>query len=377
MRELVKLGHKVYIARPTERQFKQPTNIKESLGAKILSVKTLNIQKTNVVEKGIATLSLEYLFGRAIKKYWGDIKFDLVLYSTPPITFNKVIQSVKSRCGARSYLLLKDIFPQNAVDLQMMSKNSLIYKLFRKKEETLYAISDKIGCMSPANVQYVIDNNPSVNPAKVEVCPNSITLPAPSPISDGVKTELKQKLSIPTDKTLFIYGGNLGKPQGIDFLIKVVAENEHNHDSFIMIVGSGTEFGKIQNWFNEHNPQNAKLMSALPKAEYDKLIKTADVGLIFLDPRFTIPNYPSRLLAYQENHMPILMATDVNTDIGSIAESNGYGLWSKSGDIDTFMQHMKKLSSDYALRQSMGEAGYTFLCNNYLTEHAISKILKA
>jgi hypothetical protein len=43
MRELVKLGHKVYIARPTERQFKQPTNIKESLGAKILSVKTLNI----------------------------------------------------------------------------------------------------------------------------------------------------------------------------------------------------------------------------------------------------------------------------------------------------------------------------------------------
>jgi len=81
----------------------------------------------------------------------------------------------------------------------------------------------------------------------------------------------------------------LGKPQGIDFLIKIVAENEHNYDSFIMIVGSGTEFGKIQNWFNEHNPQNAKLMSALPKAEYDKLIKTADVGLIFLDPRFTIP----------------------------------------------------------------------------------------
>jgi glycosyltransferase involved in cell wall biosynthesis len=71
------------------------------------------------------------------------------------------------------------------------------------------------------------------------------------------------------------------------------------------------------------------------------------------------------------------MATDVNTDIGSIAESNGYGFWCKSGDIDTFMQHLKKLSSDSALRQSMGEAGYNFLCNNYLTEHTISKILNA
>jgi hypothetical protein len=38
---------------------------------------------------------------------------------------------------------------------------------------------------------------------------------------------------------------------------------------------------------------------------------------------------------------------------------------------------MKKLSSDSALRQSMGEAGYTFLCNNYLIEHTISKILNA
>jgi glycosyltransferase involved in cell wall biosynthesis len=118
-------------------------------------------------------------------------------------------------------------------------------------------------------------------------------------------------------------------------------------------------------------------MSALPKAEYDKLIRTADVGLIFLDPRFTIPNYPSRLLAYQENHMPILMATDVNTDIGSIAEANGYGFWCESGDISTFMQHMRKLSNDSVLRKSMGEVGYNYLCNNYLTEHTISKILKA
>jgi glycosyltransferase involved in cell wall biosynthesis len=377
MREFVRLGHSVYIARPAERQFKQNTHIIEGENYAILAIKTLNIQKTNLIEKGLGTLSLEWLFKRAINKYWGDIKFDLVLYSTPPITFNNVIQSVKKRCNARTYLLLKDIFPQNAVDLQMFSKDSSIYKFFRKKEEQLYEISDKIGCMSPANIQYVLDNNPSVNPAKVELCPNSIELVDQEPLSDELKVKLKQKLGIPIDKTLFIYGGNLGKPQGIDFLIKVIAENEHNEDAFIMIVGSGTEFGKIQSWFNENHPRNAKLMSALPKAEYDNLIKTADVGLIFLDPRFKIPNYPSRLLSYLENKMPILMATDINTDIGSIAEANGYGLWCESGNTATFMQHMKKLTSDLELRQSMGEAGYNYLCNNYLIEHTINKIMKA
>ena len=65
------------------------------------------------------------------------------MYSTPPITFADVIAYVKKRDGAKSYLLLKDIFPQNAVDIGMMAKRglkSIIYKLFKKKEEKLYRI---------------------------------------------------------------------------------------------------------------------------------------------------------------------------------------------------------------------------------------------
>jgi glycosyltransferase involved in cell wall biosynthesis len=230
--------------------------------------------------------------------------------------------------------------------------------------------------MSPANVQYVIDNNPRIDPSKVEICPNSIALIEQTKISDDAKSKLKADLGIPIDKTLFIYGGNLGKPQGIDFLIKVIAANEYNDDAFIMVVGSGTEFNKIQRWFNECSPKNAKLVSALPKAEYDNLIRSADVGLIFLDPRFTIPNYPSRLLSYMENKMPILMATDKNTDIGPIAEENGYGFWCESGDDVKFMQYIKKLSGNSELRNLMGDAGYTFLCNNYLVEYSVDKILK-
>lgn len=377
LRELIGRGHKVYVATPAERRLGIKTHLTKSDCAEILSIRTLNIQKTNIVEKGIGTLSLEWLYKRAINKYWKNVRFDLILYSTPPITLNGVIINLKRRYAARTYLLLKDIFPQNAVDLGMFSSNSLLYKFFRKKEETLYAISDKIGCMSPANAQYVLDHNPSVDANKVEICPNSIELVEQNSISDIDHSKVKQKLGIPVDKTLFIYGGNLGKPQGIDFLIRVIAANENNDDSYIMIVGSGTEFGKIQRWFNDNAPKNAKLLSALPKSDYDNLVQVADVGLIFLDPRFTIPNYPSRLLSYMENKMPVLMATDVNTDIGPIAEENGYGLWCKSGDLETFVQHMKRLSSDINLRKLMGESGYKYLCNNYLVGQTVSKIIKA
>lgn len=135
MREFICHGHRVYMVVPAERRFHESTSIKESCGAQILRVKTLNIQKSNVVEKGIGTLLLEMQYQCAIKRYWKDIRFDLILYSTPPITFNRVISSQKKRCKAKSYLLLKDIFPQNAVDLGMFSKRSLIYRLFRKKRK--------------------------------------------------------------------------------------------------------------------------------------------------------------------------------------------------------------------------------------------------
>lgn len=183
----------------------------------ILKIKTLNIQKTNIFEKGVGTLLLETQFDRAIGKYWGKVRFDLMLYSTPPITFNRVIERVKERCGCKSYLLLKDIFPQNAVDLGMFSRYGLLYHFFRKKEKKLYQVSDQIGCMSPANAAYVLSHHPEIDPKKIHINPNSIELRTEQVID---KQATKKKYGLLTDRSVFIYGGNLGKPQGIDFCFK-------------------------------------------------------------------------------------------------------------------------------------------------------------
>ena len=131
-------GHDITIVTPVERRKGITTNFKEKEGVSILQVKTLNIQKTNIIEKGIGTLAIEFQYLSAIKKYLANKRFDLVLYSTPPITFAKVIEFVKKRDNATSYLLLKDIFPQNAVDMKMLKEGSFIHKQFVKKEKKLY-----------------------------------------------------------------------------------------------------------------------------------------------------------------------------------------------------------------------------------------------
>ena len=374
MRKFRDQGHEVYIVSPSERRLKLETKIDKSDGITLLKIKTLNTQKTNVIEKGLSTILIEYQYLASIKKYFSHVQFDLILYSTPPITFTKVINYIKQRDGAISYLLLKDIFPQNAVDLGIIKNGGLIHRYFRHKEKQLYHISDYIGCMSPANVSYVINHNPEVNPKIVEVNPNSIE-PDLSTIYKVEKVSIRTHYHIPLKSTVFIYGGNLGKPQGIDFLLEVLCYNKERQDIFFVIVGFGTEYLKVQSWFIAHNPVNAKLISGLPKAEYDQLIQACDVGLIFLDKRFTIPNFPSRILSYLEFKMPVIAATDKNTDLGIIMEENKFGLWSESGDLRKFNQCINKLGLNHDLNCEMGQRGYEYMQNNYTVLHSSSIVL--
>ena len=377
MRKFRDEGHSVYIIYPNERRSGLPTTLVNENGVQCLGVCTLNVQKINVIEKGIGQLLLESQFKSALKKYFQGVKFDLILYSTPPITFNNVIKYAKKVSGnkAITYLLLKDIFPQNAVDLGMLSKDGIkgiLYKMFRKKEEELYRISDYIGCMSPANVEYVLKHNPSVNRSKVEVAPNSYDIPAISEITD--KEAIRRKYNLPTDKPIFIYGGNMGKPQGIPFLVECMKVVKDREDCHFLLVGDGTECSKLETFVKENNPKSVSVFRRLPKEDYDTLAAACDVGLIFLDYRFSIPNYPSRLLPYLMGKKPIIAATDPNCDTGFIAETNGYGFYCPSNSVEDFAKVVDKmLVSD---RKQMGENAYQYFLSNYTTGHTYNAIVK-
>ncbi|MDX8568447.1 glycosyltransferase family 4 protein [Elizabethkingia sp. HX XZB] len=363
--------HDVTIVSPVERRKKISTNIKQKDGVTILQVKTLNIQKINIIEKGIGTLAIEYQFLSAIKQYLPQKKFDLILYSTPPITFARVIEYIKKRDDAYSYLLLKDIFPQNAVDMKMIKKGSFIYKLFLKKEKRLYEISDTIGCMSPANVNFVLNHNPEISSEKVEVNPNTIE-PVNYNYSTKEKNKIREKYNVPVDKKILVYGGNLGKPQGLDFLLETIYTTKQN-DAFFLIVGDGTEFLKMKLWFETHKPSNAKLLQRLPKEDYDKLLAACDIGLIFLDKNFLIPNFPSRLLSYLEMKMPILAATDPNTDIGTIVEESGCGYKVLAGNQNDMQEKLNKMLKDDLSR--LAENGVKLLYEKYTVSNSYDLII--
>jgi glycosyltransferase involved in cell wall biosynthesis len=365
-------GHEVTIVSPTERKYRNKSRCINEGGVKIINVWTTNIQKTNIIEKGITTLFLEFYYYKAIKKYVNYKDIDLILYSTPPITFTFLIKRLKKAANAKTYLLLKDIFPQNAVDLNLLKCGGILYNYFRKQEKVLYEVSDFIGCMSPANLSYVLENNPEIEKKKLEVNPNSIEVRLNS---FGLESDLYNKYNIPKNKVIFIFGGNLGVPQGIDFLKANIAYCKPINDAFFLIVGDGTEYNDLSHWIQTEGISNALLIKELPKYEYDEVIRLSHVGLIFLNPLFTIPNFPSRILSYMQNYLPVICATDLVTDIGEIAVNNNFGYKCLTSDSEAFFDYVVKLL-DKNLRIIMGKNGFEFLSKEYCVENSYNKIIE-
>ena len=373
LREFVSHRDCVYVLSANEKRNNTPTHLIDKGQCKILRVQTGNIQKTNKIEKGISTITLEKKYLSAIKKYFNEVTFDLVLYSTPPITFYKVIKYIKNKDMAKSYLLLKDIFPQNAVDIGMMRKNGPIYKFFRSMEKRLYSISDFIGCMSPANAKYVIVHNPSLNPDIIHVNPNSVA-PILNSISIEEKNRIRDNFGLPKDKRIFIYGGNLGKPQDIPFIIECLKTQMVKADRFFLISGSGTEYPVIEQFFDSEKPNNMKLMNTLPRDEYSNLVSACDVGMIFLDYRFTIPNFPSRLLSYMEASIPVLACTDPNTDIGCTIVDGKFGWHCISDNVQLFKETVDEICSLPDLSKH-GKSARKYLNEHYLASDSYKTIL--
>jgi glycosyltransferase involved in cell wall biosynthesis len=144
---------------------------------------------------------------------------------------------------------------------------------------------------------------------------------------------------------------------------------------FFFIIGDGTEYNKLNSWYLKSNPQNIKLIKHLPKNEFDEIAKYGQSGLILLDSRFTIPNFPSRLLTYLENKMSVWAATDSSSDIGSIIRMYKIGFWTQSGDLKMFSREVECELNNKNLVYERGKKGFEVIKRNYNCDNSFKLII--
>lgn len=352
IKELARNGHEVCVVAPVEKGAGTRI-VSAGENIRILQAESLPLFGVNLVRKGIANVLLPFVYQRAIDKNLRGEKFDLIITPTPPITLVDVVARMKKRCGAKAYLILRDIFPQNAVDLGFMKKWQPHYLHFRRQEKKLYRVCDKIGCMSQGNIDYIRKHNPDVPAEKLHILENFQAPEERVPATE----DLKAKYGV-GGKFVVIFGGNMGVPQKLENVLALAKACEAEYpDVAFLLVGKGVQQKRIRRLIAEMKLSNTVLHDLIPYQDYQNLVAQCDIGLISLNERFTIPNIPSKTLSYFNLSLPVLASIDAATDYGRLLDEIGAGLWSLAGDVPAFKANFDKLYRDAALRRRMGENG--------------------
>ena len=351
VRECRDRGHSVSLIAGTSDPGK-PLGVNEIEGIKTVYMKLPDQFGAGSAKKALIQLSIPGRMKQILKDGFDDETFDVIAYPTPPITLAPVLKYCKKHYkSAVRYLMLKDIFPQNAVDLKMFSDSGLIYKYYRRLEKQLYAYSDRIGCMSEANVEYIKTHNPDIPDKKLEYFPNTAAV---NDLPGSVSTASSGSLRI-------VFGGNMGRPQDIEGLlrgIKACGERPELDEVFFYFIGDGSESPKIEEFVKNEAPANFTYRHQMPREDYEQLVNNADVGLISLSPDFTIPNFPSRLLAYMQKAKPVLAVVDEATDIDTcITDEARCGYAVNSGDPETFITGIRTLKANRDKLPALGMNG--------------------
>lgn len=365
-------GHEITVVVSEQKKNKKITEMKKERGFDVLRIVTGNYYDVGFIEKGITTLKIPMLMKKGIRKHLGDREFDFILFESPPVTNASLVAWAKKYFNCPSYLMLKDIFPQNAVDLGIFKENSILHHFFKIKEKKLFQTADYIGCMSEGNRQYVINHNTWINTSKVEIFPNTKKL------TNEITTNefpLRERFGISDETCVFLFGGNMGRPQYVDFLCEVIKECKNEKDIYFLFVGRGTDRYKLEKVIKDFSITNALVIENLPRVEYEQLTKECDVGMIVLDPRFSIPNYPSRILSYMEYAKPVIAATDRVTDFKELIEEADCGKWIWSGNVEEFISKVKEMSKSKRLSE-MGLNGRKYIEEKFNIKYSVEILEK-
>lgn len=376
-RKFAKEGHNVYVAALLENKYGKETFLESDDNHQILWIKAGNYFGVNKIVKGITALLLPQYFNANIKKFFKGVSFDLVIYPTPAITLYYTVKLIKRNNPRAKYLLIvKDIFPQNALDISLLKKG-IFYNLFRNIERKIYQISNYLGCMSIKNIEFIADNN-NVPRNKFFILENWSSTLKRNELKDYDLIKIKNKYEL-ENKFVCTFGGNIGPANELEFLIELAKKVEKNklEDIIFIIIGKGIAKNKIEKEINKNNLSCVKMYDFVPTEEYDQLIQASDVGLINLNRNYTIPNIPSKTLNLMRIGKPILAATDANTDYKElITETANCGLWCETGDLDSYYKNLLKLKESSKLRDEFSKNARSYFLNYLTTDKAYENIMK-
>lgn len=344
---LAQQGHRPSVLVPTNEAGAW-VQLEESGGVQVLRVRALRTKDVPLAWRAIAELLLPFVLLRGLRSSTlRHERWEGVIWYSPTIFLGALVRKVKRRNRCRAYLILRDLFPDWAVDAGVMRKG-IAYRFFKWMERFQYRQADVIGVQTPSNEPLVARDAPPT--ARIEVLHNWL---APPKLANSVE-EFAGSRTL-TGRTLFVYAGNMGIAQDLDAFVNLAMRMRERRDAAFVFVGRGSELTRLRKL--AHDLGNLRILDEVDPITLSGLLQQCHVGIIALHPAHTTHNIPGKLVTYLHAGLPVLARVNPENDLVGLVEREAVGLVVRGNDPETLYAHACRLVDEPGLRIRMGEAG--------------------
>ena len=371
-RELVNQGHDVTVITP-HFDIKAPCFVQTDVdGVAVWYFRSGKIKGVGKFTRALNETLLSIKAWSSIDEKVRQDTFDGIIYYSPSIFFGLLVLKLMKRCQCTSYLILRDFFPQWAVDAGLIKAGSVIEKYFRFFEDLSYSAASTIGVMSQKNLDMFNQN--TNNRFHCNILRNWASL---SPYHPGAcMVDFRSKLGL-DNKIIFLYGGNIGYAQDMENLMRLAKGMKKYDKAHFLFVGEGDEVELIQRLAIEWNLKNFSYVPSVNQEHFKAILAQVDVGVFSLSAKHTSHNFPGKLLGYMVQSLPLLGSVNEGNDLIGLVNDSSAGFVSVNGDDDLFLQNSISLYKSLELRRQTGAASYRLLETEFAVAGIASSIIVA
>ena len=363
-------GHEIIVVIPSADS-KLQWLLEEFAGVKVLRLRAPKTKDVSFIRRAFSELLMPFFMWANLRKSPMAIdRLDGVVWYSPSIFHGLLVREIKLASQCKSYLIIRDIFPQWAADMGLMRKRGLIYSFFNAVANYQYSIADTIGVQSPGNLKYfkkwAIHKN-----RRLEVLQNWIRDSRMSQCSiDLSKTTL-------AGRKIFVYAGNMGVAQGVSIFIDLAELLIKRLDIGFLFVGRGDDAIKIKDRIRMRGLSNALFYDEIHPDEIPGLFAQCTAGLVALDPKHKSHNIPGKFLTYMQAGLPVLARINACNDLVNVIQENNVGRVMAAGDQESLrtlaLELFCLIDSDADIKNRCKVLYLTL----FSTELAVKKIINA
>jgi glycosyltransferase involved in cell wall biosynthesis len=342
--ELARQGHAVtvMVASP---ELKEPVFIEDQEGIQVVRLRTQKTKDVNYFRRTIGELMMPFAMLKILRNSrLKDQRWDGIAWYSPTIFLGPLAKALKSQSKCRSYLIVRDIFPEWAVDMGLMRKG-LPYLFFKRIANFQYSVADVIGIQTPGNMVYFSEILHQLSP-RIEILHNWLAKTPLKPCSISINaTPL-------AGRKVLVYAGNMGIAQKAEVFLELAERLVERRDIGFIFVGRGSESQNLRNFAGARNLNNVAFFDEIDPDEIPSLYSQCHIGLIALDSRHKTHNIPGKFLSYLRSGLPVIAMINPENDLEKIIQENNVGKAVTNSSLDLLTKASTTLLDEIAIDPS-------------------------